>query len=112
MNPNALLDKLGAIVSGLGFWPKITKFIPVGAVLAKYDGGKLFREVVATLMKLACIGVALGGLRVVLLFEVRHCTLVGSWSWQRLVWSASRSFGCATPPSLRGAARTATASAA
>ena len=66
MNPNALLDKLGGIVSGLGFWPKISKFIPVGGVLSKYDGGKLFREVVATLLKLSCIGVALGALAFIL----------------------------------------------
>jgi hypothetical protein len=62
MNPNSLLDKLGTAVSGLGFWPKVTKFLPIGAILAQYDGGKLFREVVATLMKLSCIGVALGAL--------------------------------------------------
>ena len=52
MNPNSLLDKLGNAVSGLGFWPKVTKFLPIGVILAQYDGGKLFREVVATLMKL------------------------------------------------------------
>ena len=68
MNPNSLLDKLGGIVTGLPFMPKIQKYLFVGPVLAKYDGGKLFREVVATLMKLACIGVALGGLRMELLF--------------------------------------------
>lgn len=68
MNPNTLLDKLAGIVTGLPFMPKLQKFFYVGPVLAKYDGGRLFREVVATLMKLACIGVALGGLRMVLLF--------------------------------------------
>jgi hypothetical protein len=71
MNPNALLNKLGGMVTGLPFMPKIKKFVPIGPVLAKYDGGTLFREVVAILMKLGCIGMVLGALAfIVKLFEV------------------------------------------
>ena len=73
MNPNALLDKLGGIVSGLPFWSIIKKFVPIGPILAKYDGGKLFREVVATLMKLGCIGMALASLA----FVVKMLELLG-----------------------------------
>jgi hypothetical protein len=73
MNPNALLNKLGGMVTGLPFMPKIQKFVPIGPVLAKYDGGTLFREVVATLMKLSCIGAALGALA----FIVKLLELIG-----------------------------------
>jgi hypothetical protein len=75
MNPNALLDKLGGIVSGLPFWSIIKKFVPIGPILKKYDGGALFREVVATLMKLACIGVVLGALY----FIVKALELIGDF---------------------------------